>query len=185
MHILPRFFGCLLGIVVYSGFTYAENHITVEHDAQRIVSDFYSTYSKKQPKDITQRVVLFSELLLDRPYVLFPLGEGRSGEFDQAPLYRMDAFDCETYIDSVLALAFGEDLNSFKRYITQIRYKKGRVSFIDRNHFSSLDWNTNNQREGFVRDVTVTILDERQKPVALYADALVDKPSWYNHFSVE
>ena len=68
-------------------------------------------------------------------YVNDPLGEGRAPDSD--PLIRDDAFDCTTFVETVLAHGDVETLN-------KIRYKNGEIDFINRNHFIETDWLPNN-----------------------------------------
>jgi len=65
-----------------------------------------------------------------------PLGEKQHPDTD--PLIRTDAFDCTTFVETVLA---GED----EKKLTDIRYKNGDVKFINRNHFIEYDWLYNNK----------------------------------------
>lgn len=64
-----------------------------------------------------------------------PLGEGIAPDAD--PLIRFDAFDCTTFVETVLA-------NGNQKTLNQIRYKNGNVGFLTRNHFIESDWLTNN-----------------------------------------
>lgn len=68
-------------------------------------------------------------------YVNDPLGEGRAPDSD--PLIRDDAFDCTTFVETVLAHGDVDTLN-------KIRYKTGEIDFINRNHFIETDWLPNN-----------------------------------------
>lgn len=68
-------------------------------------------------------------------YVNDPLGEGRTPDSD--PLIRDDAFDCTTFVETVLAHGDVDTLN-------KIRYKNGEIDFINRNHFIETDWLPNN-----------------------------------------
>ena len=68
-------------------------------------------------------------------YVNDPLGEGRAPDSD--PLIRDDAFDCTTFVETVLAHGDVDTLN-------KIRYKNGEIDFINRNHFIETDWLPNN-----------------------------------------
>ncbi|MBD5400647.1 DUF1460 domain-containing protein [bacterium] len=72
---------------------------------------------------------------LGAKYILDPLGEA-SG-YDPDPLIRFDAFDCTTFVETVLA---GGDENK----LTKIRYADGRVDWRMRNHFIETDWLQNN-----------------------------------------
>ena len=64
-----------------------------------------------------------------------PLGEEIIPDTD--PLIRFDAFDCTTFVETVLA-------NGNVYTLNKIRYQNGNVSFLDRNHFIESDWLQNN-----------------------------------------
>lgn len=147
------------------------------------INQLYDELKQHPKQHLPARIDFFSSHLLGLPYKLGALGEGDAGYFDQYPLYRMDAFDCETFVDTVLGLALANNLTNFKYIISQIRYHKGNVSFISRNHFASLDWNPHNQEQGFVKDITKTLKDQNHKSPAQIAKALINKRSWYQHFT--
>ena len=69
-------------------------------------------------------------------YMRDPLGEERAPDTD--PLIRTDAFDCTTFVETVMA---GGDVNN----LNQIRYKNGEIDFLNRNHFIESDWLENNK----------------------------------------
>lgn len=75
------------------------------------------------------------EKYVGTPYVRDPLGEGFAPDTD--PLIRFDAFDCTTFVETVLA---DDDLDK----LTKIRYKDGNIGFINRNHFVATEWLPNN-----------------------------------------
>lgn len=72
---------------------------------------------------------------LGKPYILDPLGETIAPDSD--PLIRTDAFDCTTFVETVLADGDVQKLN-------MIRYKNGEVDFKNRNHFIESEWIPNN-----------------------------------------
>ena len=133
---------------------------------------------------MAERLDEISAGFLGVPYVLGALGEGPEGRFDRSPLYRTDGFDCETFVDTVLALAFGQNRASFQQCIKNIRYHQGKVDFLTRNHFMSLDWDGHNQQQGYIKDITQTFRNKDNQPVALMATALINKPSWYQHLTL-
>lgn len=135
------------------------------------------------PASLTDRIEYFSRLFLHKPYALTALGEGKKGKFDQAPLYRFDVFDCQTYVETILALAFTKSAPQFKRCINNIRYAQGKVDFLQRHHFTSPDWNENNQELGLLKDITNTIVDREHHAIARYAQARIDPANWYQHFA--
>ncbi len=156
-----------------------------EQKTNKIISQIYHSLNDKPTLDMPTRIAIISAQFLGKAYSLGALGEGIQGDYDQSPLYRTDAFDCETYVDTVLALALANDPEQFKRCINQVRYHNGHVSFIDRNHFTCLDWNQNNQRQRFVKDITTTLRDKHNQSVVQFARALIDKPAWYSHMSTD
>jgi len=131
-----------------------------------------------------ERLQAASAFFLDKPYVLHPLGEGKIGRYDQYPLFRTDAFDCLTYIETVIALSLASNFSTFQTILQHVRYHEGRIDFVERNHFMSLDWNVHNQAQGFVRDVTQSVHDGDGKSIAVMATTLIDKAAWYQHFTL-
>ena len=129
-------------------------------------------------KDPLQREIKASSFFLEKPYYLFPNGEGKTGKYDKAPLYRTDKFDCLTYVSMIIALTQSQDLESFKQHEKDLDYKNGQVSFITRNHFTSTDYDINNQRAGFIKDITDSIVDDKGKIIAKTAITDIDKPTW-------
>ncbi|HIU65651.1 MAG TPA: DUF1460 domain-containing protein [Candidatus Enterousia avicola] len=77
----------------------------------------------------------FSRTYVGTRYLNDPLGEEKLPDKD--PLIRFDAFDCTTFVETVLA---GGDVDK----LTDIRYKNGKVDFFNRNHFIETDWLQNN-----------------------------------------
>lgn len=109
-------------------------------------------------------------------FVWGPLGEGKWGHFDADPLYRFDAFDCTTFVETIAALARAEDFPEFTYELNEIRYKGGHISYVYRNHFPSADWIPNN------KDVFKDITEEVAKAAGLKlatATAVIKKKSWY------
>ncbi|MBO7509502.1 MAG: DUF1460 domain-containing protein [Alphaproteobacteria bacterium] len=99
---------------------------------------------------------------LGAPYVNNPLGEESNPDAD--PLYRTDAFDCTTFVETALA---GGDVKK----LNQIRYCDGNIDFINRNHFIETDWIVNNS--GLVANVS-----SKYAPVAI-RNVTIDKRRWF------
>ena len=133
----------------------------------------------QENRTTSNRLYYFSQHYLNAPYILFPLGEGHPSEYDEMPRIRLDGFDCQTYVDTVLALTLADNSTHFKQCLDKLRYREGVVSFITRNHFTSLDWNRNNQLNGYLEDITPSIVDEKKRAVAQYTATEIDKASWY------
>lgn len=154
-----------------------------QQQANETINKLYHSLNNIPKSDMAARLDAISAQFLGKVYLLGALGEGSKARFDQAPRYRTDAFDCETYVTTVIALALASDRQVFKQCLCKIRYENGHVAYTSRNHFTSLDWNQNNQRQGFVKDITVSFKDINNQPVAEIANTLIDKPSWYQNLS--
>lgn len=99
---------------------------------------------------------------LDTPYINSPLGEEMTPDTD--PLIRFDAFDCTTFVETVLA---DGDINKLNR----IRYQDGKIGFLTRNHFIESDWLKNNS--DIVENVSCKYGKTAIRTVA------IDKQSWF------
>lgn len=154
-----------------------------QQKATAFIQSIYHNQADNKALSMPERLDKMSGLFLGKPYLLGALGEGASGRYDQYPLYRVDAFDCLTFVETVLALSMADDLNSFKKMMNKIRYQDGHISFLMRNHFTDLDWNQHNHDNGLIKDVTLNIHNQHQEPIALVAKAVINKPAWYQHFS--
>jgi hypothetical protein len=94
------------------------------------------------------------ERFMGKPYVLGACGEGEQGRYDQHPLYREDAFDCLTYVNSVLALALSESPDTVVSKLLLINYTSDEISYFSRCHFMLSDWLPNNMRAGRLAWIT-------------------------------
>ena len=174
---------CLSSLILAAAIVGASDFHSQE--SNDTIKQLYHTINRNSKSGMAERLAFFSASFLGKPYLLGALGEGPDARFDQSPLSRTDAFDCETFVDTVLALALSENQNTFPLCLNKVRYLNGKVSFLTRNHFTALDWNQNNQRQGFLKDITNAIKDENHHKVAKMAVAVIDKPSWYRHMSAD
>jgi hypothetical protein len=104
--------------------------------------------------DFTRRLEAVSRQLLGAPYALGPLGEEVPPDLD--PRFRLDAFDCTTYVETVLALALGgsDDEAATRLQLDRIRYTGGVPGFATRRHLIDAQWIPELEREGLLVDVT-------------------------------
>lgn len=100
---------------------------------------------------IGDRIDALSRLMLGTPYLDHPLGEGGSGPEPQAR-FRLDGVDCQTFVETVLAMANAKDLAQAKVLLDDIRYAKAPPSFSNRNHFTEAQWLPANVEKGYLRE---------------------------------
>lgn len=139
-------------------------------------------------------IVKLSEALLNKPYQSEPLGEGEQGQFNQEPLYRFDSFDCETYVNTVLALALtqsklskldfspsGSTLTDFQDKVRKIAYVDGKISFYTRTHFPDADWVPNNLKNNFIKEITAQVGGKSNIAIA---QVLLNRKKWYESLGI-
>ncbi len=126
-------------------------------------------------QDPGDRVAAVSALFLGTPYRWGPLGEGPNGEFDRDPLVRYDLFDCTTFVETSLALGLEPDVSKGEKLLQKIRYKDGVIDYAHRNHFAAVDWIPNNEKAGFIRDITRELAGSRTRT----ATKTISKRAWY------
>lgn len=102
------------------------------------------------------------EKYIGKPYLNNPLGEGIKPDDD--PLIRFDAFDCATFVETVLADGNLDKMN-------QIRYSGKQPNIINRNHFIETDWLENNS--GLVTNVSAQYAQTATRNV------IIDKKKWF------
>ena len=141
---------------------------------------FIEEIYQKLPKNLseTQKIDYFSRAFMGKPYLAGPLGEGKNGLIDQSPLYRTDGFDCQTYVETVLALSQSKTLKQFKKQMNALRYEKDAPSYLTRNHFLTLDWIKNNHKKGLIKDMTPTIIHKSTRPVFQLSKTVIKKRGW-------
>lgn len=106
----------------------------------------------KSESSIPSRIEKLSRYFLGRAYQADPLiGSANKAEVFTASL---DAFDCVTYIETVLALSCARNVDDFTARLRKIRYERGVVQWQRRNHYMTL-WIRNNVREGLLRPVSI------------------------------
>ncbi len=117
--------------------------------------------AQRQPA-IADRIEQISRLFLGTPYGQYPLGEGSGVE--PQPRWRADMVDCQTYVETVLAMANAKNLAQAKALLDDIRYRAPPISFSSRNHFTEAQWLPANEAKGYLIEETPEI--DRHAPSA-------------------
>ena len=140
-----------------------------------------NTYRFHANPPLQQRIEQYSAQLLGRAYQTEALGEGPTDPYNQKPRYRFDRFDCETYVETVIALSLANNNQlNFEKIITALRYKGKPYNFTQRNHFASADWIPNNRQKGYLVDLNQRIAPTKTK----LAIVTLNRRSWYQHLSL-
>ncbi len=149
------------------------------------IERIYDNSQLKTEHNMEKRINIISALFLGKPYLNDALGEGKKASFDEHPLYRTDAFDCMTYVSTVLALAESNNFTMFKKNMLRVQYYHGVPIFVNRLHFTDVDWNKVNTQNGFIEDITTSFKSEQGKSIAQIANAFINKPSWYKKMTTD
>jgi len=105
---------------------------------------------------ISKKIVNISNLFINTPYEIDPLGEG-----NKKPLYSFKGVDCVTFVESVIAASYSDNLISFKDNLQKIRYRNGEVNYNRRNHIMISQWIPNNIENGFIKEITQDLVDNK------------------------
>lgn len=141
-----------------------------------------------EPVGITpaETAVLIGRQLMGKPYVPHTLDQNPTEQL----VVNLSAFDCTTYLETVLALACARTETgskatpvqleqSFRHYLTQLRYRNGRIDgYASRLHYFS-DWLRDNERKGLLTDVTRDLPGSMSvaKPVSYMTTATYKYPA--------
>ena len=117
------------------------------------------------------RIEQISRLFLGVPYGAFPLGEGEGVE--PQPRWRADQVDCQTYVETVLALANARSLPEAKALLDDLRYRAPPLTFSSRNHFTEAQWVPANEGKGYLEEETT-----RLDPHAPVARLVLHRAQW-------
>ncbi len=118
-----------------------------------------------------ERAVWASALLAGAPYRLSPLGEGRGPDPD--PRFRLDAFDCVTFVETALALGSAASVAEAARLLDDVRYH-GSPDFAHRNHYVEAQWLPSLVEKGWLEPATRRVAPE----VAVRVEKRLDAALW-------
>jgi hypothetical protein len=105
-----------------------------------------------------QRIDDLSKMFVGTTYGELPLGDGSGPE--GWPRWRVDKVDCQTFVETVLAMANAHNLKEAKSILDDIRYAQPPPSFENRNHFTEAQWLPANTQKGYLKD-EVPLIDGR------------------------
>jgi len=126
----------------------------VRADLQPIPDEVLAAAREARNRPLAARMDAVSGVLLDRPYISDPLGEGTG--VDPDPLVRYDAFDCLTFLEEVLALSLAGDPTHAAEVRSALRYGAATRDYAHRRHFMELQWIPGNIADGWLVDTTAS-----------------------------
>jgi hypothetical protein len=100
---------------------------------------------------LSERMKVIARLLRGRPYQENPLGG--SADKPEVLTFSLRAFDCVTYVETVLALALARSAEDFTRWLRLLRYREGKVAWQTRHHYM-VEWIRANVRRGVIENLT-------------------------------
>jgi N-acetylmuramoyl-L-alanine amidase-like protein len=109
--------------------------------------------------------------LLAAPYLPSALGEGSGPDPD--PRFRLDAFDCMTFVETAVALGSASTIDEARRAMDDVRYS-GAPSLAARNHEVLSQWIPANVAKGWIEDAGARIAG----PLAHVAEKTYTAESW-------
>ncbi len=105
----------------------------------------------KSLANIGERLNFITAHFLGQPYLVNPLlGSNTEPEVFTATY---DGFDCVTYLETCLALAWAKKTDEVNDLLRAIRYRNGNVKWEDRLHYTT-DWNKYHVKRGAFTDLT-------------------------------
>lgn len=130
--------------------------------------------SCSQKNNIDFSINEVSKSYLNIEYINSPLGEEKNGKIDTDPLFRIDGFDCLTFVETTIAKNKSQSNypNKIEKELNKIRYKNGEISFTNRNHFTSIDWLPNN--ENILENITDKVFSKSTK-----TNTIINKKEWF------
>ena len=135
-----------------------------------VPDDVLAAAEATRGQPLAERMEAISSVLLGRPYVADPMGEGQGVDLD--PVARYDAFDCLTFTEEVLALSLAGDPSHAAPIRAALRYDDGTVDYVKRRHFMELQWVPAVLRDGWLSDTTA------EYGSVLHMEKAVDDATW-------
>ena len=147
--------------------------------AESLASKAIVSYYQSLNAASSRRIDYFSSIFYECPYELSALGEGVEGEFDRFPLYRVDAFDCQTFVETVLALSWSRSFEDFFQKKCFISYAGQSIDYFHRAHFICLDWAHLLGSGQYLVNITKSCASNSSRPLLCSSSVTIDRSAWF------
>jgi hypothetical protein len=181
---------CLLLLCAYHPCTFAYTDEAF-YTSRVTIQSLLKKQDLAQQKTADEKIAFFSEQLIDTPYGK-GTGEGdwqprswiyRAGAShpDANPVYRTDMFDCQSFVQTILALLNAHSIDEFDKQYLRIAYGAAQqyngeiVSIYNRNHFIETDFNPVNEQYRLISSAHTTL-----KKNTKYLSVLITKNAWFH-----
>jgi hypothetical protein len=181
---------------IITGYNYDK---VIDH-ADNIIDGYYRFVAKTAPDEaasVDDLVNLF--LGLHIPYAFSgAMGEGRDNcapgdvacmNVKQDPMYRLDTQDCFTLVQDFMAMLQSSKLSGFKANLVDIAYgalenengSEKYISYLNRNNFTSSDFDRVNQLHHRLQDVTDTGFFRMHPFYMGHVQTVIDHANWFSY----
>ena len=107
--------------------------------------------SSSQFPTIGERLKFITAQFIGKPYIIGPLiGSDTEPEKFTATY---DGFDCVTYLETCLTLAWAQKADEVNDLLREIRYRNSNIAWQDRLHYTT-DWSKYHIKRGVLTDIT-------------------------------
>lgn len=146
-------------------------NLAISQKDQVVLKKFWQ-YAKEQRLEqlsMQERIPIIATFFLNTPYQ----GNTLNVDLEEKLVINLQALDCVTFVENVLALALLYDYQSscesqFMNNLQAIRYRQGKIEdYSSRLHYSS-DWLYDLQQRHLVQDVTAQIGGSSFQPNVFY-----------------
>ena len=151
--------------------------IEVDDGVREDIQSLLNAVSDIPPIDeasIARRVEKISTMLLGRPFAWNPIGEGPQS-LDPDPLIESRRFDCLSFIEFAIGVARANSIEDVVTDLVDLRYSSLPATFLNRNHFVSVEWLPGSLKKGVLRDATTDSQRINRGAIAV----AIDRSAWF------
>lgn len=123
------------------------------------------TFRSLAETDVHARMTSVSKTFVGKKFIEDPTGDGMFSKVDARPMLRLDAFDCQTLIETCMAVALTATPSEAVECLRRIRYRGGEALYDARHTDLQNHFLCHNVKLGFLRNITEQLLskhDERR-----------------------